>query len=79
MQATLEELDFRLTLATRRRKSADTHSSNDAAGAQARGEGQIVLLFPVLLRFIECGLNSLCVLLSVGWAQILNFAECPSI
>jgi hypothetical protein len=55
---TVEEPDFRLTLATRWRKSADTHSSNDAAGAQARGEGHAVLLFPVLPRFMERGVTA---------------------
>lgn len=54
---TVEEPDFRLTLATRRRKSRTLYSSNDAADAQARGEGQAVLLFPVLPRFMECGLT----------------------
>jgi hypothetical protein len=55
---TVKEPDFRLTLAARRRKSSDTHSSNDSAGAQARGEGQAVLLFPVLPKFMECGLTA---------------------
>lgn len=55
---TYEVLDVHLTQPSSKRKSADTHSSNDAAGAQARGENELVLLFPVLSRFVECGLTA---------------------
>jgi hypothetical protein len=55
---TFEVLDVHLTPPSSKRKSASTHSSNDAAGAQPRGEDELVLLFPVLPRLVECGLTA---------------------
>ena len=73
---TYEVLDVHLTPPSSKRKSADTHSSNDAAGAQPRGEDELVLLFPVLSRFVECGLAA-CAFFYVSPQRAFSFSVLP--
>jgi hypothetical protein len=78
---TSEVLDVHLTPPSSKRKSADTHSSNDAARARPRGEDKLVLLFPVLPRLVECGLKDCAFRYSSLQRafSFLTFAEFPSI
>ena len=73
-----EVLDVHLTPPSSKRKSADTHSSNDAAGAQPRGGDKLVLLFPVLSRFVECGLTAVLFLMPILNAHsVSQFCRIP--
>ena len=74
---TYEMLDVHLTPPSSKRKSADTHSSNDAAGAQPRGEDELVLLFPVLPRLVECGLTT-CTFFSASPHRAFSFSVLPN-
>jgi hypothetical protein len=74
---TYEVLDVHLTPPSSKRKPADTHPSNDAAGTRPRGEDELVLLFPVLSRFVECGLTA-CAFFCASPQRAFSFSVLPN-
>ena len=72
-----EMLDVHLTPPSSKRKSAGTHSSNDAAGTRPRGEDKLVLLFPVLPRLVESGLTD-CAFFSASPQRAFSFSVLPN-
>jgi hypothetical protein len=74
---TSEVLDVHLTPPSTKRKSAGTHSNNDAAGGRPRGADKLVLLFPVLPRFVECGLT-VCAFFCANAQRAFSFSVLPN-